>query len=537
VVWHLLGVRLGACELSPVPGAPGGRTVSRISTNIPALTASFQLNRNVFRLNTSLNRLATGLKINRGADNPAGLIASENLRSHLRGLEAASSNIDRAHAVLSVAETGMSQVGSLLRDLDGLVVAAANTAGMSKGERQALQLQADSILQTIDRLGVSTGFAGSKQLDGSRAFVMSDVSSQVADVTVTGASLAGGESVLVDVAVTQAAEKAQVALDFDGAQVDLGSSGDTFVFSVEGELGEVELTVTSGATLEDVAAAVNAHSSEVGVEASVEDGRVVLRGDSYGSESFVSVEILDDGGAAGGTTGVYTFVEGDPAQVDVASQVAFAVSATVRDEGRDVAGTINGQLGFGEGTTLSVSSQSLSISISLGTGAVGPGQANAVSTGTLYGALTITGGPTFQIAADAGPAGRIGFGLPEVSTRTLGRSGSGSSTSLVDLMGGGRLNLVSGDMGGAQQAVRSAISTIASEQGRIGAFRRNTLEATQRSLENTFVNIASADSLIRDTDFAFEMSSLRRSQFLYQASTSVLGQASRQPFGTLNLIV
>ncbi len=403
--------------------------MSRISTNIPALTASFQLNRNVFQLNTSLNRLATGLKINRGADNPAGLIASENLRSQLRGLEAASANIDRAGAVLSVAESGMGQVGSLLRDLDGLVVAAANTAGMSKGERQALQLQANSILQTIDRLGGNTAFAGNKQLDGGMAFVLSEVSSQVADVRVTGASLAGGESVQVDVAVTQAAEQGQAALDFNGAQVDLGGSGGSFVFSVEGEMGEVEITVASGATLEDVAAAVNANVSETGVEASVEDGRVVVGGDAYGSESFVSVEIVDDGGASGGSTGVYTFVEGDPSQIDLASQVAFAVNALVRDDGRDVAGTINGQLAYGQGTTLSVSSEALSISVTLGTGAAGPGQANAVSTGTLYGAMTITGGPTFQIAGNAGPGGRVGFGIPEVSTRTLGRSGSGSSAS------------------------------------------------------------------------------------------------------------
>ena len=60
---------------------------------------------------------------------------------------------------------------------------------------------------------------------------------------------------------------------------------------------------------------------------------------------------------------------------------------------------------------------------------------------------------------------------------------------------------------------------------------------TQRSLDNTFINIASANSLIRDTDFGFEISSLRRSQFLYQASLSVLGQALQQPQGVLNLIV
>ena len=123
--------------------------MSRISTNVPALTANFALNRNVFRLNTSLNRLATGLRINRGADDPAGLIASQNLLSHLRGLEAASSNIDRAHAVLGVAETGLSQVCSLLRDLNGPVVSAAHPARLAKGERQAPQAQDHPIITTL----------------------------------------------------------------------------------------------------------------------------------------------------------------------------------------------------------------------------------------------------------------------------------------------------------------------------------------------------------------------------------------------------
>ncbi|MCH8887832.1 MAG: hypothetical protein IIC13_14705, partial [SAR324 cluster bacterium] len=76
--------------------------------------------------------------------------------------------------------------------------------------------------------------------------------------------------------------------------------------------------VASGATLEDVAASVNSHTGETGVEASVEDGRVVLRSESFGSDTFVSVEIVDDGGVTGTTTGVYTFVEGDAAQIDLA---------------------------------------------------------------------------------------------------------------------------------------------------------------------------------------------------------------------------
>lgn len=491
------------------------------------------LNRSTFQINRTLNRLATGLAITRAADGPADLIASENLRSHLSALEVASRNIGRVHGVLAVAETGLGEVGNLLRNLDGLVVAAANTGGMSKTERQALQLEADSILQAINRTGASTIFAGRRQLDGSRSFVVSDVSSQVSVVTVTSSNLAGGESLRVDIAVTQAAERAQIALDFSGATVELADPGETLVFRVRGGSGDVKLNVSSGTTLDEVSAAINAHTAETGVEAAVEDGRVVLRSGAYGGDETVTVEIVDDGGVTGATSGIYTFVEGDTAQIDPASVTSFAPDASVRDEGRDVGGTINGEQAQGEGTTLSVATSTLSASVTLETGSVGPGQANAVTIGVLYDALTVTGGPTFQISSMVGPAGRVGIGLPEISTRTLGRTGR---TALADLASGGILNLVDGDLTAAQGVVRAAIATVASEQGRLGAFRRNTLGSAQRSVQSAFVNVSSANSMIRDTDFAAETTRLSRSLILYQASLGALGQASGSRWSVLNLL-
>ena len=502
-----------------------------IGSSSPGLLNS--LNRSTFQINRTLNRLATGLAIRRAADNPAGLIVSENLRSQLSALEAASRNIDRAHGVLAVAETGLSEVGNLLRNLDGLVVAAANTGGMSKSERQALQLEVDSILQAINRTGASTIFAGQRQLDGSRSFVVSDVSSQISAVTVTSSNLAGGESLRVDIAVTQAAERAQVALDFSGTTVELAQPGETLVFRVRGGAGEVELNVSSGTTLEEVTATINAHTGETGVEATVEDGRVVLRSEAHGGDETVTVEIVDDGQVTGATTGIYTFVEGDPAQIDPASATSFAPNASVRDEGRDVEGTINGEQAQGDGTTLSVATSTLSASVTLETGAVGPGQANAVTVGVLYNALTVTGGPTYQISSVLGPAGRVGIGLPDISTRTLGRTGR---TALGDLTSGGILNLVNGDLTAAQGVVRAAIATVATEQGRIGAFRRNTLGSAQRSIQSAFVNVSSANSMIRDTDFAVETTRLSRSFILYQASLGVLGQAFGSRWSVLNLL-
>ena len=121
--------------------------MSRINTNVSSLVAQRVLGRNNQSLNTSLQRLSTGLKINTGADNPAGLIASENLKSEQAGITQAIDNAGRANNIIGTAEGGLSEVSSLLTDLQSLVGQAANKGGLSAEEVSANQLQVDSILE------------------------------------------------------------------------------------------------------------------------------------------------------------------------------------------------------------------------------------------------------------------------------------------------------------------------------------------------------------------------------------------------------
>ena len=125
--------------------------MSRINTNVQSLVAQRVLGQNQYGLRNSLERLSTGLKINRGKDDPAGLIASENLRSELKATNAAIDNANRADQVVNIAEGGLQEVSGLLTELQGLVTASASKAGLSASEKSANQLQIDSILQTIDR--------------------------------------------------------------------------------------------------------------------------------------------------------------------------------------------------------------------------------------------------------------------------------------------------------------------------------------------------------------------------------------------------
>jgi flagellin-like hook-associated protein FlgL len=122
---------------------------------------------NSLKLKGSLHKLATAQRINRGADDPAGLIASEQLRSTMAAMQAESQALERTDLQASTADGALGQISDMLVEARGLAVANANDAGLSDLEKQANQSQVDSILVSVDRISRSTSFAGTRLLDGS----------------------------------------------------------------------------------------------------------------------------------------------------------------------------------------------------------------------------------------------------------------------------------------------------------------------------------------------------------------------------------
>ncbi len=135
--------------------------ISPIS-NSHTLQPLHALQRNQDRLHEVMRRLSTGKRINRGADNPAGLIASERLSAEIRSLEAQSRALARADANAAIAEGRTAQVSSMVNDLHSLVLAGANEAGISDAERAAYQTQIDSTVASINRMSgdASASFSG-----------------------------------------------------------------------------------------------------------------------------------------------------------------------------------------------------------------------------------------------------------------------------------------------------------------------------------------------------------------------------------------
>ncbi len=152
--------------------------MSRINTNVTSLIAQRVLAKNNAALNTSLERLSTGLKINSGADDPAGLIASENLKAQEAGITQAIDNAQRATNIIGTAEGGLNEVSSLLTQVQSLVSQTANSGGLSQDEINANQLQVDSVLSTINRIAGATQFQGKKLLNGDYAYTTSSAATQ-----------------------------------------------------------------------------------------------------------------------------------------------------------------------------------------------------------------------------------------------------------------------------------------------------------------------------------------------------------------------
>ena len=242
--------------------------MTRINTNVPSLVAQNRLQASNSDLNSALTRLSTGLRINSGKDDPAGLIASEALRSEITGLNKAVTNTRRAGQIITTADSAMGQINSLLNEVRGLVVEAANTGALSSEEIAANQLQIDSSLEAINRIAQSTTFQGRKLLDGSLDYTSTvGEASSVADSSIQSAQLGTSGSLDVDVVVDSAAT--QASSNVSAAGFTAAAAASTTVTS-----GADVITVTAAATgsdFNDVQVLFDDDTSNTGAAAGVYD--------------------------------------------------------------------------------------------------------------------------------------------------------------------------------------------------------------------------------------------------------------------------
>ncbi|WP_428938127.1 flagellin [Fontivita pretiosa] len=476
--------------------------MARINTNVASLTAQRGLAKTHRTLNDTLQRLSTGLRINRGADDPAGLIASEGLRSEISGINQAIDNSQRASNVIATAEGALQEVAALLLNIKDLVVEAANVGALSPEEIAANQLQIDSAVESITRISNTTTFAGLKLLNGNLDYLTSGVAtSAIKALHISQANFGTtGEPIPVQIEVITSAEPA--VIQFRASAV----SGGSVTLEITGNEGVDVLTFTSGTTASAIAFAVNRITDSTGVRAELINSANAASGiafvsSGYGSKSFVSVRAQ---------SGSFTTVDSDG-------------NSKTRTVGVDAVATINGALTVGDGLNIKLNSAALDIELTLDE-QFGIGSTSFAITG---------GGALFQLGPQVSTNQQVNIGIQSVAASKLGDEDVGF---LNDIVTGGPATLVGRNAAQASKIVERAIREVAVLRGRLGAFEKNTLQTNINSLSIALENVTASESSIRDADFAAETAALTRAQILTQAGTSVLATANATPQTVLSLL-
>jgi len=518
--------------------------MTRINTNVPSMIARSNLAKTNRELDVRLERLSTGLRINRGKDDPAGLIISERLRSNIRGAEQGIKNSERASAVIATTEGSLTEINELLNSIKALVVEAANTGAFSDEEIAANQAQIDSAIDSITRIADTASFGDLKLLDGSLGYQTSGIAlSAIAKTNVRAASFSQEDSLDVGVEILNSAQQGGLYV-----RGDLPTPGDpangtilsTVVLEVRGPGGVVSLEFTSGQTYQQVQEAINRLTPSTGVVAELINGDpnsgIVFRSEDYGTRAFVSVERLA-GPTTGGAWQTYKFEDslaiGDNDPFPWGT-IGSDLLEAARDEGRDVQAIINGALASGDGLNVSTASSQLSLELTLT--ADFATRAGETSTFNITG-----GGSLFQLGSEVVAQQQVNIGINSVAATRLGGTQIDGSLEFLESLKTGRENSLSesklrGNFTAASRITDTAIDEVTIVRGRLGAFERNTLQTNIRSLSLSVENLTASESIIRDADFAKETSLLTRAQILASSGTTVLSLANQQSQNVLQLL-
>ena len=189
-----------------------------VNTNTTSLTAQMNLSKSQSRMNTSLERLSTGLKINRASDDPAGLVTSELQKSQISGLTKAIENIERGTTMVQTAESGLAEIGGLLLKMRDLAVNSANEATQDTASLTANQAEMDALSESITRISDTTKFGTKALLDGTVSaaqFQIGAFSAEVATLTIADSDAAALSVDALD--ITTAAGATTAIADIDAA--------------------------------------------------------------------------------------------------------------------------------------------------------------------------------------------------------------------------------------------------------------------------------------------------------------------------------
>lgn len=265
-----------------------------VAHNLSALSTIQSLNTNNRSMSCSLSRLSTGYKINTGADDPAGLVISEQLRAQNVGLQRAVQNTQEANNMLGIAEGALSEMSNILNKMKQLAVHSANNGVTSPEQVAADQAEVDSSVQTIDRIARTTKFSDQFLLNGNKAIefdshtsikstsnfpLLDSEMSEIYQVLSLRQRMTigfSGKDETGNADLTNEAKKAYFELDAADNRLDITTNSEGIdvlsknqSFSLRGEKGSRDFTFAAGTTLGEINSTLNSASDSVGIESSL----------------------------------------------------------------------------------------------------------------------------------------------------------------------------------------------------------------------------------------------------------------------------
>ena len=462
-----------------------------VQHNISAMNANRMLGITQGQLSKSTEKLSSGYKVNRAADDAAGLSISEKMRKQIRGLEQATANAEDGISAVQTAEGALTEVHDMLQRMNELAVKASNGT-MSLDDRQTVQDEVDQLLTEIDRVAETTKFNETYLLKGDTDTVKQYISAK--DAGIEGTLREGATSATFSIKELKIGD----TISIGGTEYTIGTETKTDVTgSIAGAIAGELITVDGVQyTVAKDAASANADKNILDIatiQGKVGDTSSVL----YKGKTYT---VFKDDGTLGGKANDNisdtdsTVISADAAYDKIVQELKLA-----NNIGADANGNV---------TTNKTKDANGNINFAITKGTVNIKE-------TLNFAL--------HVGADADMNNKITVGIDAMDTAGLGIKGlnvkDGTGTSATY----------------AIDAISDAVAKVSAQRSALGAVQ-NRLEHTINNLDNVVENTTAAESQIRDTDMATEMVKYSKNNILQQAGQSMLAQANQSNQGVLSLL-
>jgi len=468
-----------------------------VNTNIQSLNAQRNLSKTLTPLQTAMQRLSSGLRINSAKDDAAGLAIATRMDSQMRGIEQAIRNANDAVSLVQTAEGAIDEMTNALQRMRELSVQSANGSNTAF-DRQATDQEVQQLIQEIDRISTQTQFNSQTLLDGTlgtKAFQVGANAGQTINVTM---SQSLGSNAIGQIATATGAVTAATWAD-GGLTVAIGSAS---AVSITGPVADATITQRSTDSAWAKAQAINT-SGVAGLTVTATNAQTnLLAGTTTSAGQTYTLTVND--------VPIYT-----TADIGNAAISASAIAAQINLYSTQTGVSAAYDSGSGNVTLTAADGRNIITAQSFGGGA--SGGLNAALVGTLRGSVSLSASDNITMT---GAFASLGLGA------TIAKDSSTISGITVQ----------SADAANdAMKRIDSALSVISSTRATLGA-TLNRFSSTTSNLSNVLENITAAHSRIMDADFAAESANITKSQILQQAGISVLAQANTSTQSVLALL-